>query len=90
MFAKVKTEFHFFVFDLKGQVKKFFLPVVFDRLGTFENNRRWFQDTSCDIIAPVHQTHPRATQSPENQTHSGAAQAHVDQTRLGTAQPPVD
>ncbi len=34
---KVQTEFHFFIFSLKGQVKKFFLPVVFDRFGTFIN-----------------------------------------------------
>ncbi|MFN9909437.1 MAG: hypothetical protein ACK56F_25520, partial [bacterium] len=28
----------FFIFSLKGQVKKFFLPVVFDRFGTFINS----------------------------------------------------
>jgi hypothetical protein len=35
---KVYTDFHFFLFSLKGQVKKFFLLVVFDRFGMFINS----------------------------------------------------
>jgi hypothetical protein len=40
MLKIVKIEFHFFIFFLKRQIKKFFFPANIDRLGTVNICRR--------------------------------------------------